>query len=434
MSNIYNKVSIAAIVFVTLLLGSYQVFAKDSLWTITRYAYQPNNLGLASDSENNIILTFRLHDTLHEISTIRTEKVSSESGKSLWWNNYEFDDVGYARDVATDSQDNIIVVGDSMVGDFDSDWVIVKYDFDGNEDWRTDYDSGGYDITFGVSVDLNDEIIVVGLSDSTYLARRYDAEGVCLDEMTYDGVEAKPYDVTTDDECNVIVVGREGLGDPDYFVVVYDSYGDEIWRDTYHRYGTEIANGVVADSDGNVYVTGYSQFEREGAIPYFGYLTLKYDSSGNLVWNKAYDNEVWSSYANEIAIDQQGYIYVTGISNEEIFTISYSPEGQENLVKRHSFEVDPGVGMRVVVDSRGNLIVLGYKETSGAWEETYVMKYLISTGTESTSIETRVEALEEEVDLLTDLLETVQEIIQSILDWIDDLPPGLSSETGKPSG
>jgi hypothetical protein len=220
----------------------------------------------------------------------------------------------------------------------------------------------------------------------------------------------------------VIVAGRLGLTDPDYFIVKYDSLLDEEWSRTYHRYGTDIAYGVAADEEGNVYVTGYSEFDHLSPTPYYGYLTRKYDSSGNLLWTKTYDNEAWSSYAYGMDMDQFGRIYVTGESDGEILTIRYNPDGKESLVKRYSFEAYSGVGKEVVVDAKGDLIILGYVT---ATERLYTMKYVLPSDAEGINVEDRLEELEEEVDFVKTLLETLDEIIQSILNWIESLPIGL---------
>ncbi|MBK6772393.1 MAG: SBBP repeat-containing protein [Ignavibacteria bacterium] len=72
------------------------------------------------------------------------------------------------------------------------------------------------------------------------------------------------------------------------------------------------ATSLAVDGSGNVYVTGYST----GSGQRFDYATIKYNSSGVQQWVARYNGPGNSiDYANSLAVDGSGNVYVTGISD-----------------------------------------------------------------------------------------------------------------------
>ena len=78
------------------------------------------------------------------------------------------------------------------------------------------------------------------------------------------------------------------------------------------------------DNKGNIYVTGCSYIGSN-----YDYFTVKYDSSGNIVWADTIDNNGNNDYAYSIAVDSQYNIYITGSSNiglnGDYLTVKYTP-------------------------------------------------------------------------------------------------------------
>lgn len=70
-----------------------------------------------------------------------------------------------------------------------------------------------------------------------------------------------------------------------------------------------LATDVALDSSGNVYVTGYTPRFTSEYGPYT--FLLKFDSSGDLKWNK-----IWvvgtSNHGYGLAVDPQNDIYIAG--------------------------------------------------------------------------------------------------------------------------
>ena len=73
-----------------------------------------------------------------------------------------------------------------------------------------------------------------------------------------------------------------------------------------------IANALALDAAGNVYVTGASSISN---ITNVDYATVKYNNAGVQQWVARYDGPANSNdVATDIAVDDDGFVYVTGQS------------------------------------------------------------------------------------------------------------------------
>jgi len=133
------------------------------LWAKTYDAGGVNDqaYGVAVDSNNNIIASGLSGD---EMLTIKY----SSSGSQLWVKTYKegtIDSVGHS--VSTDSLGNIFVAG-SFSTSSDENWIVIKYDSNGNFGWKSvnpGISSGfGYDIT----TDSNGNIVAAGYGEQDF--------------------------------------------------------------------------------------------------------------------------------------------------------------------------------------------------------------------------------------------------------------------------
>jgi hypothetical protein len=120
----------------------------------------------------------------------------------------------------------------------------------------------------------------------------------------------------------------------DYVVIKYNSQGMEQWVAIYGDNYNDLVNYMEIDNYGYVYVTGSSENSRGLS---FGYLTLKYNSSGVLQWTKRYEGSFGLDFPRALALDSYRNVYVTGYSyaketGHDYFTIKYSqPIGIESI-------------------------------------------------------------------------------------------------------
>jgi len=170
----------------------------------------------------------------------------------------------------------------------------------------------------------------------------------------------------------------------------YSPAGDTLWARRYHHpsTGDNYVTGMALDGAENVLVTGY--VVRPGNPPTMDYLTVKYDSSGNFLWARIY-NGPWggNDEPNAIAVDRQGDVLVTGQSqgiggSYDFATLLYDPTG----TKRWEARYDGGVGgddraAALAVDRQGYLYVSGGSWGSGTGTDYATIKYLPQVGVEA---------------------------------------------------
>ncbi|MEO8664415.1 MAG: SBBP repeat-containing protein [Ignavibacteria bacterium] len=186
---------------------------------------------------------------------------------------------------------------------------------------------------------------------------------------TYNGTSNtfdKARSVAVDVNGNVYVTGSSsGTGTGvDYATVKYNSAGVQQWAARYNGEGArdDYANAIAADDEGNVYVTGWSNKSATGR----DYATIKYNSSGDSVWVRRYSGLATSfnDEASSIAVDLTGNVYVTGYSvngtNSDYATIKYNSAGVQQWVSRYD---GPGAAYdnasSLAIDASGNVYVTG---------------------------------------------------------------------------
>ena len=127
------------------------------------------------------------------------------------------------------------------------------------------------------------------------------------------------YGIATDTNGNVYITGftegaleGDNAGHGDAFIRSYDSDGNTRWT---HQFGSDdldAASGVATDANGNVYVAGYTLGAREGADAGSGDAFIRsYDSDGNLRWTHQFGTDR-SDAASGVATDANGNVYVSG--------------------------------------------------------------------------------------------------------------------------
>jgi len=173
--------------------------------------------------------------------------------------------------------------------------------------------------------------------------------------------------IAVDGSGNVYVTGTSvGSGTfYDYCTIKYNSSGAMLWVSRYNGPGNgdDTPSSIAVDLLGNVYVTGMSI----GNGTYLDYATIKYNSSGVEQWVRRYNGPAGnnSDRASSIAVDGSGNVYVTGFSAglgtmADYATIKYNTSGVEQWVVRYNgpgFDIDGASS--IAVDAFGNVYVTG---------------------------------------------------------------------------
>ena len=264
-----------------------------------------------------------------DMVTVKYSKDGAPLWSELWVGPGNNEDVPSA--VTVDSLGNVIVAGYSKNFNGttnDRDWVILKYDPDGNLLWSRGYGSAGglNDTALGVAIGPNGEIVVAGdegrsvfLGDG--LIRKYATDGSLVWSRT---VAAFLADVKITPAGEIVVTGQssacaQGQG-WNWIVARFTSAGDLISQFTYDglpNHFDDMASVLSLDAGGNLIVAGMvNSLYGSGA-----YEIHKYAADGTLLW--AFDPSmsgfigVWDA-----TVDSSDHVIGIGTQNWTVYKLA----------------------------------------------------------------------------------------------------------------
>lgn len=304
---------------------------------------------------------------------------------------------------AVDSSGNVYAGGYTKKSSSDYDYVTVKYNSAGVQQWVQYYDgtANGFDEVRSMGVDPTGNVYVTGYSQQTgtgydMVTIKYNTAGVqqWLQKYNSTGGNDFAWGLAVDPSGNVYITGEgPGVAGTDFITIKYNTSGVQQWVSTYNGSGNDADYGrcITFDGSGNVYATGAGI--QTGTN--YDYVTIKYNSSGAQQWASTYNgpgNGI--DYPYGLAIDNSGNVYVSGLSTGsgtfwDYATAKYNSSGVQQWAQRYDGPVsgDDGVyGMGV--DNSGNVYVTGWSAgAAGNIKDYATVKYSQTVGIKPISSE-----------------------------------------------
>lgn len=286
----------------------------------------------------------------------------------------------YNAMMTRDAQGNVYVAGTSYTEYYqqtgNTDISLYKTDANGNRVWaRTFNGTNNYkDGAIDIGTDAAGNVYVGGYSwgsqngDFDYVVLKYDTNGNLQWSKYYtgNGGEDFPRSLKVDAAGNSYITGYSWGTYANYATVKYDTDGNQAWAKRYVGGYGEMATEVEVDAVGNVYVTGYSGNSVAGDAEDF--VTIKYSPTGEQMWLNRYNSvPEKNDRALEMEINSSGDVIVMGESDDFIDnkTVIHKINGANGAtVWTKNFNSETGedaddVPLAMKLDPSGNIIVTG---------------------------------------------------------------------------
>lgn len=272
------------------------------------------------DNQGNIIISGTFSETTDFDSGVDTLYMTTSaqfrtyilkltsSADLIWAKSFEGAGTDYIREINTDSNDNVIIVGyfgntvdfDPGVGvhsftapGFSVKAYITKFDENGDFVWAKVIEGTGNSLAYAVEVDSNDDIVLAG----NYL-------------------------MTADLDPGISALNYTSNGGADLFLMKLNSSGDLIWAHSIGGIGHEACSTLAIDNDNSIIFAGeFSDATDFDPSPSMAELTPaiisvsnifieKMTPVGDFTWVEGYGEDGCQS--SDILIDDQSVIYATG--------------------------------------------------------------------------------------------------------------------------
>jgi len=322
----------------------------------------------------------------------------SNSQVTLQWDkryNGPSSSVDEAKVTKVDPAGNVYVTGksDSIAGN--SDFLTIKYNSDGIQQWVSRYNGPGNSADYpnSMAVDATGNIYVTGASignGTSYdmATIKYDTNGNILWIARYNGPENEfdeSKSLAVDGSGNVFITGKSYSNSSDFgfLTIKYNSSGIQQWVRNYRQSYLHFSNrgeavSIALDNSGNAYVTGKSYVSAYSDI-----VTIKYNTAGDSLWVAGFNDPSYGNQkiATAVAVDNSGSVFVTGYvfdgsTGYDYLTIKFNNSGVLQWVNRYN---GPGNGQDVttsmVTDNSGNAFVTGNSNGGSSTFDFATIKY-----------------------------------------------------------
>jgi len=253
-----------------------------------------------------------------------------------WIKQFGSPNQDYAHCIATDYGGNIYLTGVTEgavaagpnAGGFDA-WI-AKYNPEGDQLWIKQLGSAGEDYSADLATDGKGNVYLTGSTSGALEGRsaggfdiwvaKYDLEGNQQWIQQFGSVEREGATaIATDSQGNVYLTGwtagvlaGSSSGGDDIWIAKYDSKGNQQWIKQLGSADEDHTAGIATDGQGNVYLAGWTAgMLAEDSTGEDDIWLAKYDLEGNQLWISQFGSPT-RDRSTAIATDGQGNVYLTG--------------------------------------------------------------------------------------------------------------------------
>ncbi len=315
----------------------------------------------------------------------RVARYDGFSRQLLWSDLLSTDGLDRATGLALDAEGNMYVGGftegalnDAPDGN-GNDGFVVKYSPRGDRLWTKLVSTTDTDEVTAVGVDPSGNVSLSGvfasdLETTVAFVAKYSTGGDLLWLQQF-GAAGVTRTTSVDATNDVLAVAGSTTGSldgansggSDAFIAVYSNDGKVLWTRQLGSPANDEALGLVADAQGNLYVSGTSEGALDGVnAGASDAFIAKYSSAGDLQWVRQQGSAAADS-GTGISIDADGNLFISGstagtlgdasFGNNDAFVTKLSPSGDLLWTRQlGSPEEDYGFG---VAAAPGGYVFLG---------------------------------------------------------------------------
>lgn len=311
---------------------------------------------------------------------------SSASGEKYWISRFgsTASDVTYGQ-LAVDSTGNVYING-STSAIATTDFFTAKIDPNGSSLWQRTLTGSGSEIGYGCCLDSALNVYTAGYSDTSSISRgtisKYNNSGSLQWQYRLGGSSVGDFyfSIASDSSDNIYAAGQTytpRTTASDLWLTKFNTAGSPLWHLTiYTPSYSGFANCVATDSSGNVYVSG-QQFN----ITFSGYVgyIAKINTSGTLQWERQYLGSSSSDLATGVVVDSSNNVYVCGYSSTASYSVGvvtkYNSVGTRLWQRSLSSALGNVVLLSIALDDSGNIYACGYIPTASTSLAAFIVKY-----------------------------------------------------------
>lgn len=399
------------VVHIIFLLVTYYSFGQvTTAWTAhyqSPWMFRDYGREIKTDAQGNVYVSG--HAMIGPSQQAYVVIVKYNSNGIKLWEYFSPDTHYYMEDMEVDELTGTVYYAGSLWNDTTAEWdyVTVKIDSSGNDIWSQQYDGNGigagWDYGWAVAVDQAGDVYITGHSQGTFngydwVTIKYNSAGVQQwvarwvnpDNATLSSnYFNEAYEIFTDNAGNVYVSGYAFNGTSHELTLLkYDASGNLLWErdiDTHGHWSQISKDYMKLDAADNIYLAGNVRNPVSGC----DILLVKYNPQGNLLWVTTWNSSTNDSdyvcgeaYADQgLMLDANANIFISGTSQdpstlftENMVTLKYDSSG--NFLWQNIFDGignDQDIAYSIGVDNLGNAYVCGSTYTTAALnDEDYV--------------------------------------------------------------